>query len=124
MAYSTDFGLAIKNARKKKKYTQQRLAAAVDVTYASISKYESDAVCPSLEVMCRIADVLGTSMDQLCGFEENGKLSLHNLTADQSQLLADLAELLRENNTAMRNHLSSRQYEMLGRITEMVLNNK
>lgn len=124
MTYSTDFGSAIKAARRKKKYTQERLAAAVDVTYASISKYESNAICPSLEVMCRIANVLDTSMDDLCGFEENGKLSLHNLTPEQSQLLTDLAGLLREQNIAARNGLSSRQYEMLGRIIEMFLKKK
>ena len=38
MDYTYDFGTAIKEARKKKKYTQERLAAAIDVTYASISK--------------------------------------------------------------------------------------
>ena len=65
MDYTYDFGTAIKEARKKKKYTQERLAAAIDVTYASISKYESNAISPSLEVMCKIANVLGVSMDKL-----------------------------------------------------------
>lgn len=118
MDYTYDFGAAIKEARKNKKYTQERLAAAIDVTYASISKYESNAISPSLEVMYKISEVLGVSMDKLCGFENKGKLSMHGLTSKQSQILIDLAKLFREQNCSIKNKLSSEEYEMLGRITE------
>ena len=124
MDYTYDFGTAIKEARKKKKYTQERLAAAIDVTYASISKYESNAISPSLEVMCKIANVLGVSMDKLCGFEDSGKLSMHQLNSEQVQILTDLAELFRDQNISIKNKMSSQQYEMLGRITESFVKNR
>lgn len=124
MDYTYDFGTAIKEARKKKKYTQERLASAIDVTYASISKYESNAISPSLEVMCKISDVLGVSMDKLCGFEDSRKLSMHQLNSEQVQILTDLAELFRDQNISIKNKLSSQQYEMLGRITESFVKNR
>lgn len=116
MDYTYDFGSAIREARKKKKYTQERLASAINVTYAAISKYESNAISPSLEAMCKIADVLGVSMDKLCGFESDGKLSFYGLKSEQSQILIDLAELFRKQNGSVKYKLSSEQYEMLGRI--------
>lgn len=124
MNYTHDFGSNIKEARKSKNYTQERLASAIDVTYGAISKYESNAITPSLEVMCKIADILGVSMDKLCGFENNSKLSMHNLNSEQVQILSDLAELFREQNISIKNKLSSQQYEMLGRIVESFVKNK
>ena len=124
MDYTYDFGTEIKKARKSKKYTQERLAEAIDVTYAAISKYESNAISPSLEAMCKIADVLGVSMDKLCGFEKKDKLSMYGLNDEQVEILNDLAELFREQNSSIKNKLSSEQYEMLGRITENFVKNR
>lgn len=124
MNYTYDFGSKIKEARKSKNYTQERLASEIDVTYGAISKYESNAITPSLEVMCSIADKLGVSMDKLCGFESNGKLTMYGLNDEQVQILTDLANLFREQNISIKNKLSPRQYEMLGRITESFVRNK
>lgn len=124
MNYTYDFGSKIKEARKSKNYTQERLASEIDVTYGAISKYESNAITPSLEVMCSIADKLGVSMDKLCGFENNGKLTMYGLNDAQVQILTDLANLFREQNISIKNKLSPRQYEMLGRITESFIRNK
>lgn len=124
MDYTYDFGTEIKKARKSKKYTQERLAKAIDVTYAAISKYESNAITPSLEAMCKIADVLGVSMDKLCGFEKKDKLSMFGLKSEQIEILNDLSKLFREQNNSVKNKLSSEQYEMLGRITESFIKNR
>lgn len=122
MDYTYDFGANIKEARKSKKYTQTRLANAIGVTYAAISKYENGAIIPSLEVMCNIASALDVSMDKLCGFENSSKLSMYALDSSQTQILHDLADLFREQNTRIASQLTDEQYKMIGRIVASFLN--
>lgn len=72
--------------------------------------------------MCNIASALDVSMDKLCGFENSSKLSMYALDSSQTQILHDLADLFREQNTRIASQLTDEQYKMIGRIVASFLN--
>ena len=53
--------------RKKLHYTQQDMAGFLSVHRTSYTKYETGTVDPPLEILCRMADVLGCTTDELLG---------------------------------------------------------
>lgn len=61
------FGQHIKNLRKSRanKMSIYELAAKIGVTAATISKYERDRHLPPMDVIHRMAQVLGTNVDDL-----------------------------------------------------------
>lgn len=55
--------------RKAKAMTQEQLAAAVGVSAPAVSKWETDASCPDIALLCPLARALGTNVDTLLQFE-------------------------------------------------------
>ena len=62
-------GIAIKQERKKKKFTQQYLGEKINKTESSIRKYEKGLVKIPLDVIEQLADVLEISPFTLAGAE-------------------------------------------------------
>lgn len=62
----------ISRLRKENALTQEQLAEALGVTFASVSKWERDVATPELNLIAQMADLFGVSMDALVGF------SVHN----------------------------------------------
>lgn len=60
-----EFGLNLYNARKSKKMTQIDLAAAIDVTRTTISKYETGVGNPRLNKIIELAEVLEIHPEKL-----------------------------------------------------------
>ena len=61
------FGSNLKRMRKQKRISQQRFAESVGVSQRTVSHYERGESQPALECLCRIADSLETSVDELLG---------------------------------------------------------
>lgn len=111
-----DFGMTLKELRKKKGMTQKRLAALLDVSEGTISRYESNQVCPSFETMRSISAILGVSIDDLYGTEQRFTISTTGLSEEQKTILAHLADTFSAmNNNALR-HVSEERYALLGHI--------
>lgn len=55
--------------RKKLRYTQQEMADFLMVHRTTYTKYELGVVDPPLEVLCRMADLMGCTTDALLGRE-------------------------------------------------------
>lgn len=53
--------------RKKKKVSQQKLGSMAGTSGDLIGRYERDEVKPSIEVVVKLADALGVSLDFLVG---------------------------------------------------------
>ena len=53
--------------RKMKGYPQWKMAALLAVHRTSYTKYETGVVDPSLETLCRMADLMGCTTDALLG---------------------------------------------------------
>lgn len=58
-----DFGSKLKTLRKNKGLTQDELAAALEITRATICNYELGRRSPGLDELKRIADYLGVGLD-------------------------------------------------------------
>ncbi len=60
-------GNAISNYRKKLGLTQEQLAQKLEVTNQAVSKWEGNQCCPDVQLLPKLADVLGISLDVLFG---------------------------------------------------------
>ena len=63
------FGERLCRARKRKGVTQAWVAARLPIHRTTYSKYETEQAEPSLENLCRLADLLGCSVAELLGKE-------------------------------------------------------
>ena len=59
----------IATLRKQKDITQDELAQALGVTNQSVSKWESGACCPDIQLLPEIATYFGISVDELLGYK-------------------------------------------------------
>lgn len=55
--------IMLKNLRREKRITQEKLAEIFHISQASISKYETGDAVPDLETVVRMADFFGVSVD-------------------------------------------------------------
>lgn len=55
--------------RKQQGLTQEALAQKLEVTNQAVSKWESDACCPDITLLPKLADVFGVTIDELFGRE-------------------------------------------------------
>lgn len=62
-----NIGKNVAKYREAKGLNQQELAKLVNISQSAIARLESDTRTPSFEVMAQIADVLGCTLDNLCG---------------------------------------------------------
>lgn len=61
----------ISKLRKEQSMTQEQLAEALGVTFASVSKWERGAAKPELHLLAEMADLFGVSIDALVGHSLN-----------------------------------------------------
>ena len=79
-----DIGKRIKELRKKKDMTQERLAEYLNVSYQAISKWETGASSPDLSMIVPLARLLSVSTDELFGL----------VSADEDPRLKELESAL------------------------------
>lgn len=65
------FSKRLKTLRKDKRLTQKQLGELLFIDDTSISKYENEKAMPENELLQRIADFFGVSVDYLLGRDEN-----------------------------------------------------
>lgn len=87
------FSEKLKKLRKEKKVTQEQLAKIIGVERSSIGKYETGTQ-PSTDIMKRIADYFGVTVDYLLGREETKKAPVSPaVTTEDEELMEYLEEL-------------------------------
>lgn len=84
-------GKRIKELRTKRKVTQEELGKIVGVTTSMIGMYEIGARNPSFEVIEKIADYFGVTVDYLLG-RENASVTPANIPSGIYLRLAREAE--------------------------------
>ena len=67
------FGERLKEARTKKKKTQQDIAGCCQTQQSAVSAFEKGTTAPNLEVAAEIANYLGVTIDWLCGFDDKNR---------------------------------------------------
>lgn len=69
------FGERFKHERKKKGLTQEELAKMFLLQKSSISRYENDKQMPETDLLKKIADFFGVTVDYLLSGNDNNKIS-------------------------------------------------
>ena len=90
-----DFSQRLRLLRRDKHLTQAQVAKRISVTASMVSSYETDIRLPSYEVMLRIADLFGVSVDYLLGREEKRFLDISELTEEEATLVCDMVNILK-----------------------------
>ena len=62
-----DFATRLKESRAKLNLTQKDLAAKAEISAGTLSAYESGNKTPNIDTAMKLADILGVSLDWLCG---------------------------------------------------------
>lgn len=68
-------GERIARLMKAKNLSQKEFATAIGSTEASVSRYLADAREPGAKVLVKIADVLGVTVDEIVGKEDESDFS-------------------------------------------------
>lgn len=91
-----DFGLRLKELRKKKNLSQTKAAERLGLTRSTISAYERNNITPRLEVLLKMATLYDASLDYIVGFEKNPSISLNGLNENQQRLVTDVVERMKQ----------------------------
>lgn len=80
--------MRIKELRENKKESQQKLAMLLNVSQTMISRYELEQAYPDVEMLIKLAQHFGVSVDYLIGLSES-KLpyTKSNLSEQEQQML-------------------------------------
>lgn len=62
---SATLGERIAEGRKRCGYTQETFAELLDVTPQAVSKWENDVSCPDIQLLPKISQILGVTVDEL-----------------------------------------------------------
>ena len=114
-----DFGERLRRLRTAEGLTQAELGRRIGRTMTAISKYESGAMNPTLEVAVELAFQLNITLDELFGYENRSNVSTFGLTDKQKEVVSRLTALFRIQNNPGRASLSPEQYEVIGQIMEI-----
>ncbi len=83
-------GDKIKLYRENKKMTQNDIADVLEVSAATVSKYESGSLKPSIESLKRLSDLFEISIDELLNNEEDkfniSKINVLNILREQKEM--------------------------------------
>ncbi len=116
-----DFGAKLRELRKSKNLTQQKLGEKLGLSEAMISKYESNFAFPQFDTLRTLSAVLNVSLDELCGIQSNGNVSLYGLNGEQIDIIINLIDMFRNKTGNLGRSISEQQYVILGKITEQFL---
>lgn len=98
-------GDQIKKYRKEKKMSQEELAIPLNVVRQTVSKWENNLSVPDAELLIRLAEVLGISVAELLGTDEqphSESLSAETLGIELARLNEELAKQVQERSLSSR----------------------
>lgn len=97
-----NIGTNIKRLRLAKGFTQEQLAALLNVSAAAVSKWEAKNIYPDITMLYPLAEIFGVSTDELLGYDQaRAKRDIDGLLAEYQQLhvngnLAECGKLIAE----------------------------
>ena len=67
MESSASIGTNLLNIRTRKGETQEQVADSIGISYVSLSRYETGQRMPKMNILARLADHFGVTVDELLG---------------------------------------------------------
>lgn len=86
-AIGMNFGTRLRWARKRKKLSQSELGQRVNVSHATINRYERGINEPSFDMVQKLADALDVSVEFLLGIEREEGSSHVPMTDEELEIL-------------------------------------
>ncbi len=111
-----DFGKKLRELRKSRRLTQQKLADKLGVSEAMISKYEGNLAYPQFDTLRSLTAILNVSLDELCGTSVKNNVSLQGLSYEQMNAVNSLIEAFRNHKSTSTKSLSVQQCNVIGQI--------
>ena len=93
-----DFGLRLKELRKKKKLSQSQVSTRLNITKSSISGYGNNIITPSNDIIVKLALLYGVTTDYLLGLDNNESIVISDLTNNQKEIVRLLVNEFKLNN--------------------------
>jgi len=83
----------LKTLRRQKGFTQEELAARLNVVRQTVSKWENSSSVPDINALCALAEVFGITLDDIV--KENAAMKQQTLSVDEqkSEKANDIAML-------------------------------
>lgn len=83
----------LKKLRLERNMTQEDVAKIINKTAVAYGYYESGRSEPSLDLLLKLADFFGCSVDYLVGHETQSILHLDSFTPTQQNIISQIKEL-------------------------------
>lgn len=120
-----DFGLRLKELRKKKHLSQYDLSIKINKSKSVISGYENNVKLPPLDVLISLALIYNVSLDYLAGIDKNEMIYIDKLSTKQKDLIHIILSEFEEPKANTITGLSKRQQDILNAlIVEFTTPNK
>lgn len=91
-----DFSQRLRQLRNDKHLTQAQVAKRVGVTASMVSSYETDIRLPSFEVMIRLADLFGVTVDYLLCRQDKRFVDISELSDEEASVVCGMVEILKK----------------------------
>lgn len=85
----------LKNLRRENGYTQEQISTLLNTSITCYNYYEKEKREPSIETLCKLADLYNVSLDYLVGREFKDDIGY--LTPDQKNVLYVIKQLNEKN---------------------------
>ena len=89
--------MKLKELRKNKGITQQEIAEKLGINNVTYYGYEKERTEPNLQMLIKIADYYGVSLDYLCDHQTQNQIDIGYLTDMQKQTILALKQLNESN---------------------------
>jgi putative transcriptional regulator len=106
------FSENLKTLRKQKGFSQEELAARLNVVRQTISKWEKNLSVPDADTLIRLAEILEVSVSELLGI----KIENEKVTNDVAEQLSRINEQL-----AIKNRRSRRIWKVVAIILAVIV---
>lgn len=90
-----DFGIRLRELRRRKKMTQAQVAKRLNLSKTAISGYENNTKTPSVDVLIQLSILYGVTTDYLLGLDNREMLYVGELGGRQRELLEMLVSEMR-----------------------------
>lgn len=107
-----DLGLVLKELRKRNNYTQLQVARRLNVSVATIGRWENNFKTPSTEHLIDLSVLYNVPLNYLVGLEKEKAIVIERLTKSQQELI-NLMVLEFESDYKMSRELTQRQQTII-----------
>lgn len=91
-----EFSQRLKQLRSNKHLTQAQVAQRIGVTTSMVSSYETDIRLPSYEVLIKIANLFGVTVDYLLCREDKRFLDISTLSDEEAAIVCGMVDILKK----------------------------